>query len=135
MSTEDSSTLQKIIFWAYARGTMQYDVLCALILLFIFLTPRSFFRDWPVFNSPSQFTYGDQIVDTFDQDGKPVMNVSTQLVPENLDAAMVRTTARIQLQKTLNRSISIADIKPIFGENGETVGYSIWLGQENPASF
>ena len=135
MRAESPSTLQKIIFWAYARGTMQYDILCALILLFIFLTPRSFFRDWPVFNSPRQFTYGDQIVDTYDQDGNPVMNVSTQLIPQNLDSAVVRTAARIQLQKTLNRSISIADIKPILGENGETVGYSIWLEQDSPASF
>ncbi len=35
--------LKKIIFWTYGRTTWQYDVLCALILAFIFLTPKSWF--------------------------------------------------------------------------------------------
>lgn len=36
-------TIKKILFWNYARNTWQYDVLCALILAFIFLTPQSWF--------------------------------------------------------------------------------------------
>jgi len=129
------SGLDNIIFWGYGRGTLQYDILCGLILAFIFLTPRYIFYDWPVFNNPNQFTFGDQIVDTFDQNGNPVLNISTQLVPQSLDTLAVRSAARTLLQKSLNRSISIADIKPILGENGETVGYSVWLGQENITAF
>ncbi|GAB4123683.1 MAG: hypothetical protein Kow001_21050 [Acidobacteriota bacterium] len=37
------SALGRILFWRYPRGGWQYDILCALILLFIFLTPRSVF--------------------------------------------------------------------------------------------
>lgn len=33
----------RVIFWAYRRGSWQYDILCALILAFIFLTPRGLF--------------------------------------------------------------------------------------------
>ncbi len=36
-------TVKKLFFWGYARNTWQYDVLCALILAFIFLTPQSWF--------------------------------------------------------------------------------------------
>jgi hypothetical protein len=36
-------TIKKLFFWGYARNTWQYDVLCALILAFIFLTPQSWF--------------------------------------------------------------------------------------------
>ena len=35
--------VKSIFFWSYARNTWQYDVLCALILGFIFLTPKSWF--------------------------------------------------------------------------------------------
>jgi hypothetical protein len=35
------TTLKKIFFWNYARNTWQWDVLCAVILIFIFLTPKS----------------------------------------------------------------------------------------------
>ncbi len=40
------------IFWAYERGSWQYDVMVALILAFIFLTPRSFFHDRPPASKP-----------------------------------------------------------------------------------
>jgi len=35
------TTLKKILFWNYERNTWQWDVLCAVILVFIFLTPKS----------------------------------------------------------------------------------------------
>ncbi|MEJ7577105.1 MAG: hypothetical protein WKF74_08890 [Pyrinomonadaceae bacterium] len=35
--------LKQIFFWRYGRSTWQYDVLCVLILAFIFLTPKSLF--------------------------------------------------------------------------------------------
>jgi len=34
-------TLKKIFFWNYERNTWQWDVLCVVILIFIFLTPKS----------------------------------------------------------------------------------------------
>ena len=33
----------RVIFWTYERGGWQYDILSALILAFIFLTPRAVF--------------------------------------------------------------------------------------------
>jgi hypothetical protein len=33
----------RVIFWTYERGGWQYDILSALILAFIFLTPRTVF--------------------------------------------------------------------------------------------
>ena len=38
-----TSTLKKIFFWNYARNTWQWDLLCVVILIFIFLTPNSWF--------------------------------------------------------------------------------------------
>ncbi|HXQ69442.1 MAG TPA: hypothetical protein VN844_03110 [Pyrinomonadaceae bacterium] len=37
------STLKKIFFWNYPRNTWQWDLLCVVILIFIFLTPKSWF--------------------------------------------------------------------------------------------
>src|SRR5688500_20404588 len=36
-------TIKKIFLWTYERNTWQWDTLCALILVFIFLTPKSWF--------------------------------------------------------------------------------------------
>lgn len=37
--------LKRIILWSYGRTTWQYDVLCVLILAFIFLTPKTWFTE------------------------------------------------------------------------------------------
>ncbi len=36
--------MKNIINWNYERGSWQWDVLCILILAFIFLTPKSWFN-------------------------------------------------------------------------------------------
>jgi hypothetical protein len=38
-----TTTLKKIFFWNYPRNTWQWDLLCLVILIFIFLTPKSWF--------------------------------------------------------------------------------------------
>ena len=38
------STLKKILFWSYERGSWQYDFMCVLILAFIFLSPNHIFE-------------------------------------------------------------------------------------------
>jgi hypothetical protein len=38
-----SGALRKTLIWSYERGTLQYDIICGLILAFIFFTPRSCF--------------------------------------------------------------------------------------------
>jgi len=40
-----TKTTRKIIFWTYPRTSWQWDVLCVLILVFIFLTPKSWFEN------------------------------------------------------------------------------------------
>jgi len=35
--------VSRVIFWRYERGSWQYDILCGLILAFIFLTPKEVF--------------------------------------------------------------------------------------------
>lgn len=37
--------VKRFILWDFSRGSWQYDVMVAVILAFIFLTPRGWFRD------------------------------------------------------------------------------------------
>jgi len=34
---------KSILFWSHGRTTWQYDILCVLILAFVFLTPKGWF--------------------------------------------------------------------------------------------
>ena len=48
--------LNRIFFWSYERGTWQYDVAVALILVFVLLTPTRWFRDQPQVGLPVNST-------------------------------------------------------------------------------
>jgi hypothetical protein len=45
--------ISRVIFWRYVRGSWQYDILCGLILAFIFLTPKTVF-DGRAFLKPAE---------------------------------------------------------------------------------
>lgn len=38
-------TIKNIINWSYERASWQWDVLCILIMMFIFLTPKVWFEN------------------------------------------------------------------------------------------
>jgi hypothetical protein len=38
---------RRLIFWDFPRASWQYDLVVAIILIFIFATPREWFRDQP----------------------------------------------------------------------------------------
>lgn len=40
--------MKRWIFWEFSRTSWQYEVIVVLILVFIFVTPREFFKDQPV---------------------------------------------------------------------------------------
>lgn len=41
------TAIKRFILWDYRRASWQYDVVVAIILAFIFLIPREWFRDQP----------------------------------------------------------------------------------------
>jgi hypothetical protein len=69
--TRSRSITQKIFIWTYERGTLSYDIICILILAFIFFVPPSCFhkRQYSTnqsLNEPSQVS---QPVDTVTDQG------------------------------------------------------------------
>jgi len=38
-------TIKRIVLWDFERASWQWDVLCLLIMCFIFLTPKSWFEN------------------------------------------------------------------------------------------
>jgi hypothetical protein len=48
-------TIRGYIFWTYERGTLHYDIMVSVILLFIFVTPYYVdFKDKPAERTPHQ---------------------------------------------------------------------------------
>jgi hypothetical protein len=46
-------TIRDFVLWSYERGTIQYDIMVTLILLFVFISPRVInFKDKPTEHIP-----------------------------------------------------------------------------------
>ncbi len=44
---------KRFLLWEFSRGSWQYDVMVGAVLVFVFLTPREWFRDQPRMINPS----------------------------------------------------------------------------------
>ena len=102
--------IKKIFLWEYARNTWQWDILCVLILAFIFLTPKSWFE-----GSQRQLENKHR-------------NPSTTLV---LAAEVIKNESdTVNLQHQV-RSLSgranaeIIGVRRVFDSQGNTVAYQV----------
>ncbi|HEY1340562.1 MAG TPA: hypothetical protein VGF59_23785 [Bryobacteraceae bacterium] len=107
--------LKRFILWDFPRASWQYDVMVGIILAFIFLTPREWFRDWPAPTS---------IVMLSTENGNPVFFVDSRFlsgVPENQRVA--RLTQELQ-RRRVNSRLRVTRIEPILDSEGELLGYT-----------
>lgn len=73
MASKSVKALGRVLFWRYRRGSWQYDILCALILAFIFLTPKEVFQG--AFFSDSQV---EEDLKDSDEANPPLSNDTTE---------------------------------------------------------
>jgi len=68
------TTLKKILFWSYERGSWQYDIMCVLILAFIFLSPNRLFQRGG--EPRSRIEPGDQIGKLEPAESRSIQDIS-----------------------------------------------------------
>ena len=91
------SALRKLFFWNYARNTWQWDVLCVVILIFIFLTPKSWFEGGErralsahQNSVASTVLVGAELIDNVDDKGRVEQVVRTMTNRPNTEVMSVR---------------------------------------------
>lgn len=110
------SGLKRFIFWDYPRATWQYDVMVGLILIFIFLTPREWFRDWPKTPKASQV-----VLLPGTHDGQ-VFWIEPELVaaiPQGERLARVSDIVR----STFHKASKVTRLEPIYDSEQGVEGY------------
>lgn len=115
--------LKRFILWDYPRASWQFDVMVGLILAFIFLTPRSWFRDQPRMPQASQVTLlgGGH--------GNDVLWIDPELLAGIPETQRVGKLTEILKSKPeivkgrLGKTPAITDVEPILNSEGEVQGY------------
>jgi hypothetical protein len=123
--------LRSYIFWTYDRGSLHYDVMVTLILIFLFVSPHVIdFKDRPVetvalrssevlvkeagrSGSSSRFIYQIRA----DQEGGPQVGQSDS----ERKAAILRVVEPISGEVTLER------YEPVLDTHGKVVAYDAWV--------
>jgi len=108
------------LFWTYERGTWQYDIMVALILGFIFLTPRAWFNDQP--KPPG----ASGVVLLSSTDHEKVYQLQAALIDAKAEEAIRSGVERI-IQSYVGKSVHITQIKPETDARGEVVSYAVWV--------
>lgn len=109
--------LKRFVLWDYPRATWQYDVMVAIILLFIFLTPREWFRDQP------RIPRASNIAMLPGENGSNMYLIDPELlsgIPENRHASKLAEILKTRTGKTQ----SVLRVQPIYDDSeNELKGY------------
>jgi len=105
------TTLKKIFFWNYARNTWQWDLLCVVILIFIFLTPN-----W-------WFSSGERAQGTVHQSPVPKTLV---MRPEDIGNEQDRVQLRQRIEAlTGRRNVEVVAVRPVRDSEGRTLSFEV----------
>ncbi len=114
MGTGFFPSVRRWILWDYPRGSLQYDIMVALILAFIFLTPRGIFHDQP---QPKQ------VVMVQGEGAGAVFWLEADLlegIPETQIRARVEELIR---QRARTRRFTVTRVEPIFDAEKQIKGF------------
>lgn len=120
--------LKRIFFWSYERGTWQYDVAVVVILIFVLLTPRSWFHDLPQVGMPD--TPGQvQMLSVSDGDHRRTYRIDARVLAPPEKTPALQNDLHNALKKALpdlhNGRFSITNIEPIRDAQGTVIAYQV----------
>lgn len=104
--------IKAIILWGYARNTWQYDVLCVLILAFIFLTPKGWFD-----NGELRSNEGHQ-----NRSATSRLLVSPEFIRDGMSRSEIEQRVR---ELTGRGDIMVSDVHPKLDAQGKTLVYEV----------
>jgi len=115
-------TIRSYILWSYERGTIQYDVMVTLILLFVFFSPKLInFNDKPVERSPQQT--GVAVVP--DGKGGLIYQVEGSAIRGKDDAAI--RSELLQIIEPISGEVSISSYEVVHDKAGRVQAYKVFV--------
>ena len=120
----------KTFFWSYERGAWQYDVAVVLILVFVLLTPRGWFRDQPQVGMPAASDQVQLVI--FSDDGhRQEYRVDARVLAPREQTPALQNELHQALQRALpdlrNGRFSITNIEAVRDESGTVIAYEVGI--------
>ncbi len=113
-------TIRGYILWQYERGTLHYDIMVTLILIFIFVSPRVInFNDKPIGRNP----HPTEVTVTADAQGNLRYQVAGNAISPGDDHAIREQLLRII--EPISGAVSIVSYEVVSDRNGAVQSYKV----------
>src|SRR5271163_103958 len=114
-------TIRSYIFWQHERGTLHYDIMVTLILIFVFFSPKVInFSDKPVPAGP----HPTGIVVTADGTGGLVYQIDAAAISGGDDAAV--HDQMLRMIEPISGAVSIVNYEAVADGKGKVQEYRVW---------
>ncbi|MGA8274542.1 MAG: hypothetical protein WB919_23500 [Candidatus Sulfotelmatobacter sp.] len=118
-------TIRSYIFWQHERGTLHYDTMVTLILLFIFASPYWVnFNDKPVPSDP----HLTDVVVTPAANGGLLYEISGSAVSPGDDASV--RSQLLHIIEPISGAVSIVKYDAVKDPKGKIQSYRVWAKRE-----
>lgn len=118
-------TIRGYILWQYERGTLHYDIMVTLILIFIFFSPRLIvFNDKPIGRNP----HPTEVEVTTDAEGRLLYQVSASSISPGDDHAVREQLLRII--EPISGAVSIISYEGVGDGKGHVQSYKVLVKRE-----
>ena len=115
-------TIRGYIWWSYERGSLHYDIMVTLILVFVFLSPYALnFNDKPTERNP----HAVGVTVTPDGQGGLVYQIASAAVPGAKDADI--RSALLRVIEPIAGEVSITKYEPVRDASGRIQSYRVWV--------
>ena len=115
-------TIRSYILWQHERGTLHYDIMVTLILIFVFLSPRVItFNDKPALRSP----HASDVVVTPDAQGGLQYQISASAITPGDDASV--RDQLLHIIQSISGDVSIVNYDGVRDGKGQVQTYRVWV--------
>ena len=115
--------MKKLLLWSFERGSRPYDVMCLVILAFIFLTPSWAFHDRPDYMRVEKDV---PVRRNVDDNGNVVYTVQVN-APLFTSESVAEKAAIDRLRDAVPNKFSVSHTVPVIDSTGMIIAYSIWI--------
>jgi hypothetical protein len=118
-------TIRGYILWSYERGSLHYDIMVTLILIFVFVSPRYInFKDKPVERNP----HLTGVVVIPGDKGELIYQIQASAV-NTISGADIRRQLE-QIIEPISGAVSITKYETLNDSKGHAQSYKVWVEKE-----
>jgi hypothetical protein len=118
-------TIRGYILWSYERGTLHYDVMVTLILLFVFVSPHYInFKDKPVERNP----HPTGVVVIPEAGGGFIYQIEASAVNAAPGADVGEQLERII--EPISGAVTITRYEAVKNASGKVQSYKVWVEKQ-----